>query len=168
VPRTVADGTFKLTFSDKLKLFLDGGKLWDSILKDAAQQVGQVLNQDLVESFEAKRATEPTGATRRGATFSVQKSPTGYVVRVGWLAGASGVPNPSYIRQLNYGGPIPKHGGPMPKGKFLVFEINGKTVFAKKVNQKGLHFIEPVEQSAPARAAEELDRGIQRGIERLR
>lgn len=156
-----------VSYSDRARLFLEGGNAWEKILEKAAQETAKRLYRAMLDSMEEKLASQPTGRARGGLVPKVEKNGDGYDVTVGWLTGSGGIPNPVYIRQLNYGGFIPKD-GPMPKGKFLVFEWQGKTVFAKRVFQEGRHFIEPVQDRAQTIAGEEFHRALRDGVNALR
>lgn len=154
-------------FSDRARLFTDGGNTWDTILREAAQETANRLQREMLEELDKKLDSQPTGTTRRGVATEIKKDGEAYTVEVGWLTGSRGVPIPHYIRQLNYGGPIPKQ-GEMPPGKFLVFQWKGETIFAKKVHQKGRHFIEPVRRRTKRIASQEFNSSVQRNVDKLR
>lgn len=62
-----------------------------------------------------------------------------------------------YAAQRNFGGPIfAKPGG------WLVFEVDGETVFAKKVEQEGSHFMEKGAEQVEPLVAEAFERALDR------
>ncbi|MGN6484699.1 MAG: hypothetical protein ACTHMX_09860 [Thermomicrobiales bacterium] len=90
-------------------------------------------------------------ATPVGETGNLRAS-IGVIEQAHWTGGGvSGAYGTSliYAAQRNFGGPI--YARP---GGWLVFEINGRKIFAKKVVQTGAHYMEAgVEQLEPLVAA---------------
>lgn len=103
------------------------------ILVDALTQTGiEMVN--LITTELGRKAKRQTGTLRRGITFKVDAK--ALKVQVGFLTQSGGKINPIYAAQVNFGGTI--HAKP---GKFLVWEGPDGLIFAKKVTQKGLHFL---------------------------
>lgn len=109
--------------------------------EEALLRAPEILKQELILAdqellragirYTVIAAPVDEGVLRASISFLEHAHWTG-----GGVSGSYGT-NLLYAAQRNFGGPIfAKPGG------WLVFEIDGKTIFAKRVDQKGSHYME--------------------------
>lgn len=125
------------------------------IQKEALREAGIWGHREIVRNIARKAKKQGTGTLHRGVSFKVTTVKGGSMkLELGFLKTKGGKPVPIYAAQANFGGTI------VPKtAKMLAWQDRetGEWIFAKKVVQKGLHFLEPVFKEMPKRVVAELD-----------
>lgn len=132
---------------------------WTRALAECPEKLGHEMiastNVALHELASASRDHAPVDEGNLKADIRVMKAAT----RQGGVYTGTVGTDLEYAAQREYGGPIyPRN------GQFLVFEVDGELVFARKVEQEGSHFMERGSEEIGQKFDQYYQLGIQRAL----